>query len=81
MLTLREYIRDNPPIDEAEHLYFSEMSRDWQVFNQRLRLMEMDQVVRLLHYMTEHKYHSRKLIERTVQRYNVLNKATIEDVL
>jgi hypothetical protein len=79
-MKLKDVIQGHPP-DLADQYLFAEAARDWLSFNKALKEMDLLKVVKLLNFLTEHRHNSRALIQRAVQRYNFLNRASIDDVM
>jgi hypothetical protein len=71
---------DHPPKSKAEEAKFSNMFYSWGELNSQINLLEVDELVRLIHYGVTKRPQALTLLRRIVQRFNSVNKITLEDL-
>ncbi|MCP4488974.1 MAG: hypothetical protein GY820_16930 [Gammaproteobacteria bacterium] len=79
MMTFRQ-ILDTAVITNQEHHMFVRICSDWEMFNGRISRFDKLKILKLMKYLVDERPKSKRLLDRTISRFNRLNALKKEDL-
>lgn len=66
-------ILDTAVVSDTEHQEFVRICSDWELFNGSISMYDKLKVMKLMKYLIDERPKSKRLLDRTISRFNRLN--------